>query len=65
MTSSGTYTFSLSNGEGVIDAYERCGILMPMLEQKHLYSDLLHVNNHQMLGLLHLLNVRQYLKIVF
>jgi len=38
MTASGTYNFSLTNGEGVIDAYERCGILMAQLEQKHFYT---------------------------
>ncbi len=38
MTSSGVYNFSLTNGEIVIDAYERCGISMPMLEQKHFYT---------------------------
>lgn len=38
MTSSGTWNFSLSNGEAVIDAYERCGIFMAQLEQKHFYT---------------------------
>src|SRR5271156_4408758 len=35
MTSSGLYQFSVSNGEAVIDAVERCGIKMPQLEQEH------------------------------
>jgi hypothetical protein len=38
MTSSGTYNFSLSNGELVLDAYERCGIFAPQLEQKHFFT---------------------------
>lgn len=38
MTSSGTYSFSLSNGEFVLDAYERCGIMAPQLEQKHFFT---------------------------
>lgn len=38
MTSSGTYNFSLSNGEVVIEAFDRCGISMPELEQRHFYS---------------------------
>lgn len=38
MTSSGTWNFSLSNGEAVIEAFDRCGIDMPQLEQKHFYS---------------------------
>src|SRR5271154_1620956 len=35
MASSGTYNFSVSNGEAVIDAFERCGLMMPKLEQEH------------------------------
>jgi len=35
MTSSGTWNYSLSNGEAVIDAFERCGISMAKLEQEH------------------------------
>jgi hypothetical protein len=35
MTSSGTYTFSISDGDAVIDAFERCGLRMPQLEQEH------------------------------
>jgi|SRR5690242_17610331 len=38
MTASGTWNFSITNGEAVIDAYERCGIFMPQLEQKHFYT---------------------------
>jgi hypothetical protein len=35
MTSSGTYNYSLSLGEAVIGAYERCGIHLPTLRQEH------------------------------
>ena len=35
MTSSGTYTFSLSNGDGVIDALERCGIQKAEMTANH------------------------------
>lgn len=35
MTSSGTYGFSLNNGEAVIDAFERNGILKPDLTANH------------------------------
>jgi hypothetical protein len=38
MTSSGTYNYQLSNGEAVLDAYERCGIIAAQLEQKHFFS---------------------------
>ena len=38
MTSSGTYNFSVTNGEAVIDAFERCGLRMPQLEQEHFLS---------------------------
>lgn len=38
MTSSGTYSFGINNGEIIIDAYERCEIFMPQLEQKHFYT---------------------------
>ena len=38
MVSSGTYSFQITNGEIVIDAYERCGIFMPELKQKHYYT---------------------------
>ena len=38
MTSSGTYGFSLTNGEIVLDAYERCGITTSQLEQKHFFT---------------------------
>jgi hypothetical protein len=36
MTSSGTYDFSLSNGEGVIAAFERCRIRALSIRQEHL-----------------------------
>ncbi len=35
MASSGTYSFSISDGDAVIDAFERCGLRMPQLEQEH------------------------------
>jgi hypothetical protein len=35
MTSSGTYDFSLSNGEGVISAFERIQVRAPSLRQEH------------------------------
>ncbi len=38
MTSSGTYSWSLTNGEIVLDAYERCGIIAAQLEQKHFFT---------------------------
>lgn len=38
MTTSGTYAFSVSNGEVVLDAYERCGIIAAQLEQKHFFT---------------------------
>lgn len=38
MTSSGARSFTITNGEVVIAAYERCQIFMPQLEQKHFYS---------------------------
>lgn len=38
MTSSGTYAFSITNGEIVLDAYERCGLIASQLEQKHFFT---------------------------
>lgn len=38
MTSSGTWSFSVTNGEIVLDAYERCGIIAAQLEQKHFFT---------------------------
>ena len=38
MTSSGTYGFSISNGDAVIDAFSRIGKDMPTLEQGHFYT---------------------------
>lgn len=38
MTSSGTYSFSPSNGELVLSAYERIGIRSPSLRQEHMLS---------------------------
>lgn len=36
MTTSGTYDFTLTNGDIVIAAYERCKIRMPELRQEHM-----------------------------
>lgn len=38
MTSSGTYDYTLTNGEGVLAAYERCQIRAPELRQEHMLS---------------------------
>ncbi len=38
MTSSGTYDFALSNGEGVLAALERVQIRAPSIRQEHMYS---------------------------
>jgi len=38
MTSSGTYNFSLSDGECVLEAFERCQVRMPEIRQKHMAS---------------------------
>ncbi len=38
MTSSGTYSFSLSNGEAVLAAFERCQVRAPELRQEHMAS---------------------------
>lgn len=44
MTSSGVYNFSLTNGEIVLDAYERCGIVAAQLEQKHFFTARRQIN---------------------
>lgn len=44
MTSSGTYNFSLTNGEAVISAYERCQVRMPSLRQEHWRSARVEMN---------------------
>lgn len=36
ITSSGTYDFEISNGEGVLAAYERIKVFAPSLTQKHM-----------------------------
>jgi hypothetical protein len=36
MTTSGTYNYSLSNGEAVLAAYARCGLRLPSLRQEHM-----------------------------
>lgn len=38
MTSSGTTAFALTNGEAVVDAFERCGILKPTLSANHMVT---------------------------
>lgn len=38
MTSSGTYAFSLSNGEAVLAAFERCQIRLPSIRQEHMLT---------------------------
>jgi len=38
MTSSGTYAYSLSNGEAVLSAFERCQLRLPSLRQEHFRS---------------------------
>lgn len=38
MTSSGTYDYSLSNGEAVLAAYERCRIRAPSIRQEHMLT---------------------------
>lgn len=38
MTSSGTYNYSLSNGEAVLAAYERIQIRTPSIRQEHMLS---------------------------
>lgn len=44
MTSSGTYDFSLTNGEAVISAYERCQVRLPSLRQEHWRSARVEMN---------------------
>lgn len=38
MTSSGTYNYSLSNGEAVLAAYERCMVRAPSIRQEHMLT---------------------------
>lgn len=38
MPSSGTYDYSLSNGEAVLAAYERCHIRAPSIRQEHMLT---------------------------
>lgn len=44
MTSSGTYAFSLNNGEAVIQAFERCQVRLPSLRQEHWRSSRIEMN---------------------
>lgn len=44
MTSSGTYAFSLNNGEAVISAFERCQVRLPSLRQEHWRSARIEAN---------------------
>lgn len=38
MTSSGAYDYSLSNGEAVLAAYERCRVRAPSIRQEHMLT---------------------------
>lgn len=38
MTSSGTYNYSLSVGEGVLTAFERCQVRRPSIRQEHMLT---------------------------
>src|ERR1051325_6729103 len=44
MTSSGTYDYSLSNGEAVLAAYARCEVHPPSLRQEHMLSARREIN---------------------
>ena len=44
MTSSGTYTFSLSVGEGVIAAFERVRVRAPSIRQEHMLTAKREIN---------------------
>ncbi len=44
MTASGTYDFSLNNGEAVISAFERCQLRLPSLRQEHWRSARVEMN---------------------
>lgn len=44
MTSSGTYNYSLSNGEAVLAAYERCEIRAPSIRQEHMLTARREIN---------------------
>jgi hypothetical protein len=44
MASSGTYAFSLNNGEAVISAFERCQLRLPSLRQEHWRSARVEMN---------------------
>lgn len=44
MTSSGTYNYSLSNGEAVLAAYERCKIRAPSIRQEHMQTARREIN---------------------
>lgn len=45
MTSSGTYTYSLSNGEAVLAAYERIQIRAPSIRQEHMLTARREIND--------------------
>lgn len=45
MTSSGTYSWSLSNGEAVLAAYERVGIRAPSIRQEHMLTARREIND--------------------
>lgn len=44
MTSSGTYNFTLSNGEAVLSAYERIGVRVPSIRQEHMLTARREIN---------------------
>jgi hypothetical protein len=44
MTSSGSYNYSLSNGEAVLAAYERCRIRTPSIRQEHMQTARREIN---------------------
>jgi hypothetical protein len=44
MTSSGTYAFSISDGEAVIAAFERCQVRAPEIRQEHMLTARREIN---------------------
>src|SRR5215467_3620311 len=44
MTSSGTYSYSLTNGEAVLAAFERCQLRLPEMRQEHFATARREVN---------------------
>lgn len=54
MTTSGTYSFTLTNGQCIISAYRRCRIFLPSLRQEHFDAAYEEMN----LSLVHLANLQ-------